>query len=604
MSIRTKIIGAMLFVSILGMLLGITGLVTARLFALKAEELRTYSDRAHDFTSILNAHYSWRNELINTVITGNEFKGPLDSDSCSLGKWMSSESAENMTDKQLIELFNQVAPPHDLLHRETKDIIDLLNKEGIDISRNEIVYSMLPTFNETINYMLEINKRYSDLVNMSEDEMEKIVKVSTFVIVILIVIILPVSIFLALYISKRISKPLVMLSDFMKKASTTGNITLRPKDIALIQRFANLKDEVGQLIESCDAFLQRITEVSEVLTHLSNNDLTRDLKLLSENDVMGLALHILFENFNIMLGEINISAKHVSKGAKQVAITAANIAASSEQMTNGAQTLAEGATQQSISMEKVSNAIAEVADKTKVNANIAGQAAKLTDKIINKAEKGTQQMDEMMTAVNDINEASKSVNNIMVTIKGIAAQTNLLALNAAIEAARAGEHGRGFAVVAEEVRQLAAQSEQAVKETGLIIYSSIEKAELGSHVAGEMATSLMEIVNDINESNQLITEIAKASNEQSASIEQINTSISQVAEVIHRNSTLAEESAAVAEESSAAAEESTAIANEMSTNSDILENLVSQFKLKDKDTSVQLQKYNAAQLESTKTAGL
>jgi len=195
-------------------------------------------------------------------------------------------------------------------------------------------------------------------------------------------------------------------------------------------------------------------------------------------------------------------------------------------------------------------------------------------------EKGNRQMDEMTKAVTDITEASKSVSNIMETINGIATQTNLLSLNAAIEAARAGEQGRGFAVVAEEVRKLAAQSERAAKETSSIIHNSIQKAELGSRVAGEMAASLMEIVASINESNRLIMEVAKVSEEQSTSISQINVSINQVTEIVEQNSRVAEQSAVTSEKSAAASEESASAADEMSSDANVLEKLISQFKLK------------------------
>ena len=130
------------------------------------------------------------------------------------------------------------------------------------------------------------------------------------------------------------------------------------------------------------------------------------------------------------------------------------------------------------------------------------------------------------------------------------------------------------------MRQLAVKSEEAVKETSSIIHSSIEKAELGTHVAGEMAASLTNIVTGINESSQLITEIANASEEQSGNIAQINANISRVAEIIQHNSALAEESAAAAEESAAASSESTLAAEEMSNNANTLEKLISQFKLK------------------------
>ena len=580
MSIRKKIIVAMSFVSLLGVILGLTGCISMELLRAKESEIIALSGQSNAFTLILNRHYEWRNGLTDAVMTGKEFKGSLDPRTCALGQWLNSEEAKAITDKKVLDQLSQITSPHNAIHQEAGSVVKFLDAQDKDSATDHVVNIILPKCDDVIRILLDITTHYTDLMHLSESGAESYAKNSTVIMVVLIIIILPISIFIALYISGSIGKPLVALSSFMKKASSTGDIILRPEDIENISKFAKTKDEVGQAIGSSAAFVERVIEVSDVLSSISNGDLTHDINLLSDEDTMGFALHSLHENLNKMFSEINISAGEVSSGAEQVATTAANISDSSEQMASGAQSLAEGATKQAESVEEVSNSIAGIAEKTMTNAGMADQAAQLTRKIINNAEKGSRQMEEMVTSVNDINEASKSVSKIMETINGIAGQTNLLALNAAIEAARAGEHGRGFAVVAEEVRKLAVQSEEAVKETSSIIQSSMEKAESGTRVAGEMASSLTEIVAGINESNQLITEIAKASEEQSRNITQINANISQVAEIIQHNSALAEESAAAAEESAAAAEESTAAADEMHTNAETLEKLISKFQLK------------------------
>jgi len=424
-------------------------------------------------------------------------------------------------------------------------------------------------------------EKKSEVIQAANREAKALANYTLTVIIIALIIAVIFAVLMAFYLTQNISRPIATVSAFFNRASTTGDINISPEDERNIISFSTVKDEIGNLIKNSRDFLGHITDVSKSLDAIANGDLTHDFKLTSDKDTMGLALHHMFENLNKMFGKINASTAQIFASANQVASTAANIASSSEQMSSGAQSLAEGATEQAASIRKVSESITEISEKTKTNAEMTDQAAKLANAVINKAERGSRQMEEMITAVNEVTEASKSVRVIMKTINGIAEQTNLLALNAAIEAARAGEHGRGFAVVAEEVRKLAAQSEEAVKETSSIIHTSMEKAELGARVAGEMAASLKEIVAGISESNQLITKIAKASDEQSESISQINISINHVADIVQHNSALAEESAAASEESAAASEESSVASEEMRNQATILQKLISQFKLKD-----------------------
>ena len=378
-----------------------------------------------------------------------------------------------------------------------------------------------------------------------------------YLIVGVLIVAIGASVFFAFYISGLISKPLIPLTTFLKNAGENGDIALRQQDIEVIGKFANRKDELGQCINAASSFVAHMNDISKELESLADGDLSADIKTLSANNTMGISLKKMLENFNNIFAEITSSTSQVSQGAKQVA--------------DGAQSLAQGATEQAASIEQLSSSIAQIAETTKSNATTAERTSKLSDTIKENAERGSNQMDEMITAVGEINEASKNIGKIIKTIDDIAFQTNILALNAAVEAARAGQHGKGFAVVAEEVRNLASKSAEAAKDTGNMIQNSMDKAELGTRIAGETAASLSEIVSGINESSHLIMEIAKSSEEQSNGIGHINIGIDQVAQVVQQNSATAEESAAASEE--------------MSSQSDVLQRFIAQFKLKNSGTT-------------------
>ncbi|MDR1753335.1 MAG: methyl-accepting chemotaxis protein [Eubacterium sp.] len=366
-------------------------------------------------------------------------------------------------------------------------------------------------------------------------------------------VVLVISLLLGLYISGMISKPLSLLSAFMNRAGGQGDITLSQTDFEVIGKYGTIQDEVGQCTASTASFIQHVLGISEVLSSIAEGDLTHDFKLLSDKDVMGISLIKMSANLNNMFGNINASSSQVSIGANQV--------------SDGAQALSQGSTEQAASIEELSSSIAEISDRTRRNAEMAEKAAELADTIKSNAEKGSAQMGEMMSAAKEIHTASQSIGKVMKTIDDIAFQTNILALNAAVEAARAGQHGKGFAVVAEEVRNLATKSASAAKETDSLIANTIEKAELGVRIAGSTSESFAEIVSGVNESSRFVSEIARESEAQSIGISQINTGINQVAQVVQQNSATAEQSAAASEE--------------MSSQSAMLQELISQFKIKD-----------------------
>ena len=190
-------------------------------------------------------------------------------------------------------------------------------------------------------------------------------------------------------------------------------------------------------------------------------------------------------------------------------------------------------------MEQMSGAIRQSADSARVAnqlADVAGQSA----------QKGGEVVSQVVSTMEDINQSSRKINDIIGVIDGIAFQTNILALNAAVEAARAGEQGRGFAVVAGEVRNLAQRSAQAAKEIKVLIGASVDKVAAGTDLVNQAGKTMGEIVENVVRVRDMIGEIASASGEQADGVNQINAAVSNLDQLTQQNAALVEESAAAA----------------------------------------------------------
>ena len=285
-----------------------------------------------------------------------------------------------------------------------------------------------------------------------------------------------------------------------------------------------------------------ITEIMYSANKIAEGDLNIEIKVDSKDEI-----GILENSFKKMAAHLNEVIKSINSAADQVAI-------GSKQIADSGIVLSQGASEQASSIEQLTASLEEISSSTKFNADNSNEANKLTEEVKSSANEGSSHMKEMLQSMDEINAASENIHKIIKVIDEIAFQTNILALNAAVEAARAGQYGKGFAVVAEEVRNLAAKSADAAKETTSMIENSIKKSERGTKIVHETAEAFDKIVKGVIKVDNIVREIASASSEQAAGIEQIKGGIMQVSEVVQQNSTASEESASASEELSSQAE--------------------------------------------------
>jgi methyl-accepting chemotaxis protein len=286
-----------------------------------------------------------------------------------------------------------------------------------------------------------------------------------------------------------------------------------------------------------------------VAQSVARGNLVNDFEIGSDNEVgrMLRALKDMNNSLGSIVGDVRTSIEHIGTATREIATGNADVSARLES--------------QASNLEETASSMEELTSTVKQNAENARQANDLVLGASQAAGKGGSVVSQVVQTMGEINEGSRKIVDIIAVIDGIAFQTNILALNAAVEAARAGEQGRGFAVVAAEVRNLAQRSASAAKEIKDLINHSVEKVEAGNLLADQAGVAMGEIQNSVRRITAIMSEIAVASAEQGAGIEQINHAVTQMDDMTQQNAALVEQTAAA---SSSLQEQAAALVTSMS----------------------------------------
>lgn len=474
------------------------------------------------------AHYKWASNLSNALYSGSEFTGSTDHTGCVLGQWLYGEAGTD--DELILNLRGEMEPLHKELHQSAIYVLELMESDPEEAQAyyQETIQGNLVVL---VGLLDEVVERGSALNETSTEAMSKTVMTMHMVTAGGLFLVLFCLLSLVIYIMKRVVKPILTLTEKTK-----------PLQEGYMKLELNYKsnDEIGDLSKTLKNSIEQICRYIEDINHImdqlskGNFNVSTSVPFIGDFRSIEDSIDSFTDSLSTVISHIN-QVEHTVFGHART-------------LSGGSQVLAQGATQQASAVEELSTTLTdlsrsakqnlEMASHMRDNAHLTGEQVKLSSK----------QMEELVSAMSDISATSQQIEKIIATIENISFQTNILALNASVESSRAGEAGKGFAVVAQEVRNLAAQSDDAAKATKELIDNSVHAAERGNRIVEEVSATLQKTINLVVKSNDAIDKITDAVQVEAASVSQVAEGIGQISEVVQTTSANSEEFATVSTE--------------------------------------------------------
>lgn len=495
------------------------------------------------------AHFSWIENLSSSISYGTDFTGSTDYTACDLGKWLYNTDRSTMNNSQLTSLMDQMIPIHQEIHKSATDILSL-NATNPQQAQDMYLNQTKKNVSSLVGLLDQVVENSKAEVEEYEKQLNRAISITMFIAVGTVVLILIASVLLIQYVMSRIVRPIELITADSQRLSQ-GQLDFEIK--------VSNRDEIGVLADSLNKAAKTlslyITDISQNLDAISKGNLKREPELDYIGDFVEIqnSTNAILEQLNDTMSQIQLVAVQVGNGAEHV--------------SSGAQALAQGATEQANEVDNLVNSVSQVSEQISDNAKNANETSVRVDQVERQIGLCNQQMQEMAKAMGEISDCSNEIGHIIKTIEDIAFQTNILALNAAVEAARAGSAGKGFAVVADEVRNLAAKSGDAAKSTSELVAKTLQAVTNGVELTESTQHALEDVVEGSRVVIQKVRQISEASAEQATSANQISEGISQISSVVQNNSATSEESAAASEE--------------LSSQAQVLRNLLSKFQIRE-----------------------
>ncbi|MDR3528083.1 MAG: methyl-accepting chemotaxis protein [Rhizomicrobium sp.] len=347
------------------------------------------------------------------------------------------------------------------------------------------------------------------------------------------------SLLAGLMLIRSVSTPLVKITGAMGELAG-GNLDVHVP-------YADQADEIGTLAGAMNAFKDQlaaadrskaeqtaviVASIGEGLDHLAKGNLTHRIAANLTGPFVKLK-----EDFNLAMARLQDTVKQVLGTTGQIAVGAGEIAQAADDLSRRTEHQAASLEETSAALEEITATVKKTAANTN-QVNISMASARSA------AENGGKVVQTATLAMDAISQSSKKITDIIGVIDEIAFQTNLLALNAGVEAARAGDAGRGFAVVASEVRALAQRSSEAAKQIKTLIHASGEQVADGVKHVGATGEALQHIVEQVQQINLIVHEMAQATEQEATGIEQVNAAVGQMDQVTQQNAAMVEQSTA------------------------------------------------------------